>query len=48
MNAHPDTAARAAAGIYQERFAAARTARLISEAQRLDPKLPLRQRSPNA
>ena len=44
MNAHPDIAANAAATIHTERLAAARTARLIRDAERLDPKPPIRQR----
>lgn len=44
MNTHPDIAATAAAGIYLERIGAARHARLIREAQRLQPR-PERRRS---
>jgi hypothetical protein len=44
MNAHPDIAATAAAGVHEERLAAARTARLIRAAERLNPKPPMRQR----
>jgi hypothetical protein len=42
MNAHPDTAAAAARGLYIERIAAARKANLINQARRLGATSPRR------